>query len=399
MGGDVDTSDNVGIAFGAVIAAGASTAIGAAVVFFPKLVKLASRRVLAASLGFAAGVMTYVSFVEIFTKSTGAFTQHAIDALNLGDDVDPTPDQQEKADARGYIFGTLSFFGGVVIMIVLDKIVNLLSNGESHGHPHDDDDLNMLNPEAHKHDSNGPNIPHCIGCSDDPVTELDTWQKNAENEIEADRVRLENETAVESGNSNSNKKEEPKDGSACDLESFDDDAEKTKPKVQIETSSFNALEDATEKKKLQNMGLQTAIAIALHNFPEGLATYVAVLSEPKVGMILAIAIAIHNIPEGLCVALPVYYATGNRWKAFWWGALSGITEPIGAFFGWLVFANSFNEMVYGLMFGLVGGMMVMISFRELLPTANRFDPKDTVVSYSAVVGMLVMAVSLIFSFL
>lgn len=147
------------------------------------------------------------------------------------------------------------------------------------------------------------------------------------------------------------------------------------------------------------MGLQTAIAIALHNFPEGLATYVAVLDDPSVGAVLAIAIGIHNIPEGLCVSLPVYYATGNRPKAFWWGALSGITEPIGAFFGWLIFAKSFNEMVYGLMFGIVAGMMVMISFRELLPTANKFDPKDTVVSYSAVLGMFVMAISLVLSVL
>jgi len=382
-------SENLGIAFGAVIAAGASTAIGASVVFFPKLVKLASRRVLAASLGFAAGVMTYVSFVEIFQKSTDAFTTHALEA---GYD-------QDKADSRGYVFGTLSFFGGVAIMIVLDKIVNRLSNGDSHGHPHGEDDVNMLNPEAHKHDNHEPNIPHCVGCGEDPGAELDAWQMNAEKEIEADKVRLENETAVESGNSTLNKKEERKEGSACDLESFSDDGGETKPKMQIETTSFNAIEDATEKKKLQNMGLQTAIAIALHNFPEGLATFVAVLSEPKVGVILAIAIGIHNIPEGLCVALPVYYASGNRWKAFWWGALSGITEPIGAFFGWLIFATSFNEMVYGLMFGLVGGMMVMISFRELLPTANRFDPKDTVVSYSAVFGMLVMAVSLIFSYI
>jgi len=101
-------SENLGIAFGAVIAAGASTAVGAAVVFFPKLVKLASRRVLAASLGFAAGVMTYVSFVEIFQKSIIAFTDHAVD----------TGFTKDESDSRGYVFATLSFFGGVAIMIV-----------------------------------------------------------------------------------------------------------------------------------------------------------------------------------------------------------------------------------------------------------------------------------------
>ena len=101
-------SENIGIAFGAVCAAGASTAVGASVVFFPRLVKLASRRVLAASLGFAAGVMCYVSFVEIFQKSVGAFTDHATKS-GFG---------EEKAGSRGYVFGTLSFFGGVLLMIV-----------------------------------------------------------------------------------------------------------------------------------------------------------------------------------------------------------------------------------------------------------------------------------------
>merc|ERR1712238_249186 len=213
---------------------------------------------------------------------------------------------------------------------------------------------------------------------------------NAKEEIQA----AENNTAVESGNSlDENNRQKEIVPSDKDIDS--DDEMNMKPNIKIDTASLVKAKDDAEKARLENMGLQTAIAIALHNFPEGLATFVAVLDEPKVGVILAIAIGIHNIPEGLCVSLPVYYATGNRTKAFWWGALSGITEPIGAFFGWLIFAQTFSEVVYGLMFGIVGGMMVMISFRELLPTANRFDPKDSVVSYSAVVGMFVMAISLI----
>jgi len=377
-------SDNLGIAFGAVIAAGASTAIGAGVVFFPKLVKLASRRVLAASLGFAAGVMTYVSFVEIFQKSVTAFTDHAVEGGY----------SEDASASRGYVFGTLSFFGGVVVMIGVDFLVEMLSEGNSHGHPHTGDDIDRHDPKAHGQDNNEQTVPPCLGCVEDPVAELDSWQTNAAKEIEADNTRSENQTPGESKTSTLNEQQKEGQTKDSDIESFSDDkgGDKLQPKMKVDTP-----EEAVEKQKLQNMGLQTAIAIALHNFPEGLATFVAVLSEPKVGIILAIAIGIHNIPEGLCVSLPVYYATGDRWKAFWWGALSGITEPIGAFFGWLIFATSFNEMVYGLMFGLVGGMMVMISFRELLPTANRFDPKDTVVSYSAVGGMLVMAISLIFS--
>jgi ZIP family zinc transporter len=143
------------------------------------------------------------------------------------------------------------------------------------------------------------------------------------------------------------------------------------------------------------MSINTAIAIALHNFPEGLATFVATLNSPKVGFVLAIAIAIHNIPEGICVALPIYYATGNRWQAFWWAVLSGISEPIAALLGWLILASAMTETTYAVLFGIVAGMMVIISVRELLPTAHRYDPDDNFVTTSYIGGMVVMALSLI----
>merc|ERR1719433_641507 len=153
-----------------------------------------------------------------------------------------------------------------------------------------------------------------------------------------------------------------------------------------------------ESKKLQLMGLNTAAAIAIHNFPEGLATFIATLSEPTVGATLAIAIAIHNIPEGLCVALPIYYATGSRHKGFIWALLSGLSEPIGAFIGWCIIKGSgedMNQTVYGVLFGLVAGMMIMIVLLELLPTGFRYDPQDKCVTNSLVCGMLVMALSLV----
>ena len=147
-------------------------------------------------------------------------------------------------------------------------------------------------------------------------------------------------------------------------------------------------------RKLMVMSLNTALAIGLHNFPEGLATFVAALDDPKVGAVLAIAIAIHNIPEGLCVAMPIYYATGNKWKAFGWACLSGIAEPIAGLFGWIVLAQSFSNQLYALLFGMVAGMMVIISVRELLPTAHRYDPDDSVVTYCFIGGMGIMALSL-----
>ena len=143
------------------------------------------------------------------------------------------------------------------------------------------------------------------------------------------------------------------------------------------------------------MGMLTALAIGLHNFPEGLATFVATLDDPSVGAGLAIAIAIHNVPEGICVSVPIYYATGNRTRAFLWALLSGVSEPIGAGLGWLVLANTFDDRIYGTLFGIVGGIMVHIVLHELIPTALRYDPEDKVVTHSVFIGCAIMALSLV----
>lgn len=180
----------------------------------------------------------------------------------------------------------------------------------------------------------------------------------------------------------------------------DDDAKAQNDAPSVECSDDdNVVGDIKRKEeeeaKLLRMSINTAIAICLHNFPEGLATFVAALHDPKVGAVLAVAIAIHNIPEGLCVALPIFYATGKRWKAFSLAVCSGASEPLAALLGWAVLANSFSNTLYGVLFGLVGGMMVIISVRELLPTAHRYDPEDSVVTYSFILGMMIMALSLV----
>jgi ZIP family zinc transporter len=151
---------------------------------------------------------------------------------------------------------------------------------------------------------------------------------------------------------------------------------------------------AAADDQLHRMGVMTALAIGIHNFPEGLATFVATLDDPAVGGALAVAIAIHNVPEGLCVSIPIYFATGDRWLAFRWALLSGVSEPIGALLGWLVLKDHFNELLYGIVFGMVAGMMVMICLNELFPTAHRYDPADKVVTKATVAGMAVMAASL-----
>jgi len=173
-----------------------------------------------------------------------------------------------------------------------------------------------------------------------------------------------------------------------------DDNEEEQTKVQVDITKLEGKE-MEERKRLARMGLHTALAIGLHNFPEGLATFVATLDDAKVGGVLAVAIGIHNIPEGLCVALPIYYATGDRKRAFLWALLSGLSEPIAAFLGWLVLANNFSDTSYAIMFGLVAGMMVYISTKELLPTAHRYDSEDTVVTNSWIFGMAIMALSLV----
>ena len=164
--------------------------------------------------------------------------------------------------------------------------------------------------------------------------------------------------------------------------------------VKAAGAAGEAVEEGDDQK-LVRMGFMTAVAIGIHNFPEGLATFVATLSDPSVGAALAVAIAIHNIPEGLCVAIPVYYATGNRLKAFGWALLSGISEPIGAALGWVVLKDIMSELVYAILFGVVAGLMVNISFHELIPTAVRYDPADKVTTNSIFAGMAIMALSLI----
>merc|ERR1711907_664823 len=93
------------------------------------------------------------------------------------------------------------------------------------------------------------------------------------------------------------------------------------------------------KDQLTHMGWAMLAAIAIHNFPEGMVTYLAYTQDEAVGVALAIGIAIHNIPEGLCVAMPLLYATGRRFYSFMWGTLSGLTEPFGALIVWGVLKN------------------------------------------------------------
>ncbi len=149
-----------------------------------------------------------------------------------------------------------------------------------------------------------------------------------------------------------------------------------------------------DKNSLMRMGAFSALAIAIHNFPEGLATFVAAMDNIALGISIAIAIALHNIPEGIAVAVPIYQATGSKKKAFSYAFLSGLAEPVGAILGFFLLRAIFNDLTFGLVFAFVAGIMVYISLDELLPTAEKYG-KHHVSIIGVILGMGLMALSLI----
>ena len=257
----------VAIAFALTLFAGLATGIGSALAL---LARRTNTRFLSAALGFSAGVMIYVSFVEILADAR----------QSLSADLGSRP---------GAWVAVIAFFGGMGLTALIDRLVPAAEN------PH----------EAHR------------------------------------------------------------------------------------VEEMHRRPDA----HLMRMGLLSAAAIALHNFPEGIATFVAALDHPRLGASIATAVAIHNVPEGIAVAVPVFYATGSRARAFSWSFLSGLSEPVGALVAWLLLASFVGGALRGILFAAVAGVMVFISFDELLPTAREYGEHHVAV-YGLTSGMAVMAVSL-----
>ena len=268
---------NFWIAFLLTVFSGLATGVGSSIAFFAKST---NTKLLSYVLGLSAGVMIYVSFVEIFPTAMGEFM------LKFG-------------EKKSIFFTIVSFFGGMLLIAIIDKFIPSMEN------------------------------PHEIRS----VEDMD------------------------------NPKKEKK---------------------------FN---------KLYRMGILTAVALAIHNFPEGIATFMAALNDPTVGVAIAVAIAIHNIPEGIAVSVPIYYATGSRKKAFFYSFLSGLAEPVGALFAyWLLMPFLTSEtsgIAIGIVLAAVAGIMVFISLDELLPTAEAYGEHHISI-YGVVSGMLIMAFSLLF---
>ena len=150
----------------------------------------------------------------------------------------------------------------------------------------------------------------------------------------------------------------------------------------------------TKDPALLKMGTLQALAIGIHNFPEGIATFASAIQDPKLGVAIATAIAIHNIPEGIAVSVPVYFATGSKKKAFKLSFLSGLSEPIGALLAYFVLMPFLNDIMFGIIFAAVAGIMIFISLDELLPAAKKYDEAHTSI-YGLMMGMAVMAISLL----
>jgi zinc transporter, ZIP family len=263
--------NNVLFALGLTLFAGLSTGIGSLIGF---LSKQFNPRFLTIALGFSAGVMIYVSMIEIFVKARDSLT------VSFGGKM-------------GYVLTVVSFFAGIAVIALIDKLIPSYEN------------------------------PH----------EMNVEQK---------------------------------------------------------------IEDSTneQKSKLMRMGMFSALAIGIHNFPEGLATFMSGLTNPTLGVSIAVAVAIHNIPEGLAVSAPIFYATKSRKKAFVLSFLSGLAEPIGALIGYFVLRSIFNETTFGVIFASVAGIMVYISLDELLPTAEEYGEHHLAIG-GLIVGMFIMAVSLL----
>jgi ZIP family zinc transporter len=149
-----------------------------------------------------------------------------------------------------------------------------------------------------------------------------------------------------------------------------------------------------DSRELNRLGLLTALAIGIHNFPEGLATFFAALTDPTVGISVAFAIALHNIPEGISISIPIYFATRSRRKAFWYSFLSGVSEPLGAVIGYLVLRPFMTDQLMGIIFAAVAGIMVFISLDQLIPHAKKYSSGHQSV-YGLICGMAVMALSLL----
>jgi ZIP family zinc transporter len=359
---------NVPAAIGVSVGAGLATGVGGALVFFPQFIRAVPQQIiLGVSLALSAGVMLYVSFNEIFAKSLA----------EIEGEFDP-----DDKPGTAVAITTVCFFAGMFICICLELFVHWLAKKRGIAQP--GCAAHACAAHAHSHadalTANGDGDHDCVdgevckhsACESEPLGNAGDMEMGARKERASSK-----ETAPAATTATTDVAYHVADVKGGTGEEGE--------------GKMSAL----EQKKLTRMGVMTALAIGVHNFPEGLATFLATVDDISSGASLGVAIAIHNIPEGLCVAMPIFYATGSKWKAFGWSLLSGITEPIGGIAGYAILQPLFTPLVYGIVFSMVGGMMVFIVCHELLPAAHRYMGSTNKATAWFLAGMIIMAASLV----
>ena len=153
------------------------------------------------------------------------------------------------------------------------------------------------------------------------------------------------------------------------------------------------LPETKENTKLYRVGIISMLAIILHNIPEGIATFMASSMDKTLGISLAIAIAMHNLPEGISIAVPIYYSTNKKSKAFIYTFISAISEPFGALIAFIFLKNFVNDIFMGLLFSFIAGIMIHISFYELLPESKRYK-NYKLISIFFIIGIIFMCINL-----
>lgn len=149
----------------------------------------------------------------------------------------------------------------------------------------------------------------------------------------------------------------------------------------------------TNGEHLSKLGIMSAVAIAIHNLPEGLAIFTAGLKDITVAIPVAAAVIMHNIPLSIAISVPIYYSTKSKKKAFLYTLIVGLCQPLGALIGYVLLSNFFNDTLFGILFAIVSGIMIFVSLDELLPTSQKYEDHHISV-YGAIAGMIVMAISL-----
>lgn len=161
-----------------------------------------------------------------------------------------------------------------------------------------------------------------------------------------------------------------------------------------EVRKVEEMEHPEHKAKMFRSGMLFALALAVHNFPEGMAVFMSGMISAKTGIFTAVAVAIHNIPEGITVSVPIYHATGSRKKAFLWSFASGLAEPLGALAAYFLFMPFLSETLLMLIYAAVAGIMVFLTFDELLPLAREYGEHHLSIT-GLICGMLLMALVLL----